>query len=234
MTGKGGLYACEDPSSWEAILNIYQDVIETMGSKKKKLIALDQWYQEELPELLAGREEKYLTKEELLKVMEWKLTRGKFRPHLQQLVAANPSKMVEEHTRKAFHRLPDAEAAVKELNELKGIGPATASAILTAGAPEIAAFMADEVMEILPGLAPLQHTLKHYLLYMDRIQSCVKKLNKGNTTGTWTAHQVEKCLWTWALAQKLHLSSLPIVSREEDQGDVVEQRDRARKKQTTK
>uniref|UniRef100_A0A2D4HI12 Uncharacterized protein n=1 Tax=Micrurus lemniscatus lemniscatus TaxID=129467 RepID=A0A2D4HI12_MICLE len=127
MTGKEGLYACEDSSSWEAVLNIYQDVIEAMGSKKKKLIALDQWYQDELPELLAGREEKYLTKEELLKLMEWKLTRGKFRPRLQQLVAANPSKMVEEHTRKAFHLLPDVEAAVKELNELKGIGPATAS-----------------------------------------------------------------------------------------------------------
>ncbi|KAG8145494.1 putative CG2446 CG2446-PC protein [Naja naja] len=150
MTGKGGLYACEDPSSWEAILNIYQDVIETMGSKKKKLIALDQWYQEELPELLAGREEKYLTKEELLKVMEWKLTRGKFRPHLQQLVAANPSKMVEEHTRKAFHRLPDAEAAPFSL---------------------------------------LEH---------------------------------RKSLHSWPM------------NREEDQGDVVEQRDRARKKQTTK
>ncbi|ETE64724.1 hypothetical protein L345_09511, partial [Ophiophagus hannah] len=182
MTGKGGLYACEDPSSWEAVLNIYQDVIEAMGSKKKKLITLDQWYQEELPKLLAGREEKYLTKEELVKLMEWKLT----------------------------------------------------VAILAAGAPAIAAFMADEVMEILPGLAPLQYTLKHYLLYMDKIQSCVKKLNKGNTTETWTAHLVEKCLWTWALAQKLRLSSLPIVNREEDEGDVVEQRDRARKKQRTK
>uniref|UniRef100_A0A8C5SXD8 Uncharacterized protein n=1 Tax=Laticauda laticaudata TaxID=8630 RepID=A0A8C5SXD8_LATLA len=234
MTEKGGLYACKDSSSWEAVLDIYQDVIEAMGSKKKKLIALDQWYQEELPKILTGREEKYLTKEELLKLMEWKLTRGKFRPRLQQLVAANPSKMVEEHTRKAFHQLPDVEASVKELNELKGIGPATASAILAAGAPEIAAFMADEVMEILPGLGPLQYTLKYYLLYMDKIQSCVKKLNKDNTTETWTAHLVEKCLWTWALAQKLRLSSLPIVSREEVQGDVVEQRDQARKKQRTK
>uniref|UniRef100_A0A670ZIT2 Uncharacterized protein n=1 Tax=Pseudonaja textilis TaxID=8673 RepID=A0A670ZIT2_PSETE len=127
MTEKGGLYACKDSSSWEAVLNIYQDVIEAMGSKKKKLIALDQWYQEELPKILTGREEKYLTKEELLKLMEWKLTRGKFRPRLQQLLAANPSKMVEEHTRKAFQRLPDVEAAVKELSELKGVGPATAS-----------------------------------------------------------------------------------------------------------
>uniref|UniRef100_A0A098M168 CG2446 CG2446-PC n=1 Tax=Hypsiglena sp. JMG-2014 TaxID=1550645 RepID=A0A098M168_9SAUR len=234
MAGKSGLYACTDPTSWEAVLNVYQDVIEAMGSKKKKLIALDQWYQEELPKILAGRKEKYLTKEELLKLMEWKLTRGKFRPRLQQLVAANPSKIVEEQTRKAFHQLPDVEMAVKDLNELKGVGPATASAILAAGAPEIAAFMADEVMETLPGLGPVQYSLKHYLLYMDKIQSCVKKLNKGNTTETWTAHLVEKCLWTWALAEKLRLPSLPIVSREEDQGDGGEQGNRARKKQRTR
>ncbi|XP_032086147.1 uncharacterized protein LOC116517360 [Thamnophis elegans] len=233
MSGKGGLYACEDPASWEAVLTIYQDVIEAMGSKKKKLIALDQWYQEELPEILAGRKEKYLTKEELSKLMEWKLTRGKFRPRLQQLVAANPSEMVKEHTKKAFRQLPDIEVAIKKLNELKGIGPATASAILAAGAPEIAAFMADEVMETLPGLGPLQYTLKYYLLYMDRIQNLVKKLNKGNTTETWTAHLVEKCLWTWALAEKLRLPSLPIMSREEDQGDGDEQGNRARKKQRT-
>uniref|UniRef100_A0A2D4HHZ3 Uncharacterized protein n=1 Tax=Micrurus lemniscatus lemniscatus TaxID=129467 RepID=A0A2D4HHZ3_MICLE len=85
MTGKEGLYACEDSSSWEAVLNIYQDVIEAMGSKKKKLIALDQWYQDELPELLAGREEKYLTKEELLKLMEWKLTPFSLPEHRKSL-----------------------------------------------------------------------------------------------------------------------------------------------------
>ncbi|KAL7979107.1 hypothetical protein Chor_015131 [Crotalus horridus] len=120
MSAKGGLYACDDPASWKAVLNIYQDVIAAMGSKRKNLIALDQWYQEELPRILAGRKEKYLTKEELLKLMQWKLTRGKFRPRLQQLVAANPREEVEEHTQKAFHQLPDVEAAVKELNKLKG------------------------------------------------------------------------------------------------------------------
>ncbi|KAM3826929.1 uncharacterized protein M6D78_015062 [Vipera latastei] len=234
MSGKGGIYACEDPASWKAVLNIYQDVIAAMGSKGKKLIALDQWYQEELPRILAGREEKYLTKEELLILVQWKLTRGKFRPRLQQLVAANPREKVEEHTQKAFHQLPDVEAAVKELNNLKGVGPATASAILAAGAPEMAAFMADEVMEILPGLGPLHYTLKRYLLYMDKIQSCAEKLNKGDTTETWTAHLVEKCLWTWALAKKLGLPSLPMASQEEDQGEGGEQGGRGRKKQRTR
>lgn len=31
-------------------------------------------YQEELPVLIAGRKEKYLTQEELVKLMEWKLS----------------------------------------------------------------------------------------------------------------------------------------------------------------
>ncbi|KAM6424105.1 uncharacterized protein PHA67_004822 isoform 1-T3 [Liasis olivaceus] len=234
MAGKGGLYACEDPASWKAILNIYQDVVAAVGSKKKKLIALDQWYQEELPGVLAGREEKYLTKEELLRLMEWKVTRGKFRPRLQQLVAANSSEMVEEHTRKAFHRLPDVEAAVKELNQLKGVGPATASAVLAAGAPEIAAFMADEAMESLPGLVPLQYTLRHYLLYLDGIRSCAKKLNQGSTTGMWTAHLVEKCLWAWTWAEKLHLPILRIADPGGNQAGDGKEEDRPRKKQRTR
>ncbi|XP_063171319.1 uncharacterized protein LOC134505510 [Candoia aspera] len=231
MAWKGGLYTCEDPASWKAILNIYQDVVAAVGSKKKKLIALDQWYQEELPGVLAEREEKYLTKEELLRLMEWKLTRGKFRPRLQQLVATNSSEMVEKHTRKAFHRLPDVEAAVKELNELKGVGPATASAILAAGAPEMAAFMADEVVESLPGLGPLQYTLKHYLLYLDGIQSRAKKLNNGNTTETWSAHLVEKCLWAWAWAEKLHLPFSQLAGPGENQAGGGKEGDRPRKKQ---
>ncbi|XP_053220735.1 uncharacterized protein LOC128401561 isoform X2 [Podarcis raffonei] len=196
---EGGLYGCDDPAYWRAVLNVYQDVVMAKASKKGKTIALDKWYQEELPIAVSGRKDKHLTKEEL---------RGKFRPRLQQLVATNSSEMVESCTRKAFQLLPDVAAAMTELCKLKAVGPATASAILTSGAPEAAAFMADEAVESLPGLVPVQYTLKHYLLYLDGIQRCVKKLNEADAEQAWTPHRVEMCLWAWAVGSKMQLPSL--------------------------
>uniref|UniRef100_A0A452H6D7 Uncharacterized protein n=2 Tax=Gopherus agassizii TaxID=38772 RepID=A0A452H6D7_9SAUR len=121
------LYGCEDPTHWRTVFDIYWDVLKAKGGRQKKLAELDKWYQEELPVTIAGRREKYLTQAEVVKLMEWKLARGKFRPRLQQLVATNSSETVESCTRKAFQLLPDVTAAITELSQLKAVGPATAS-----------------------------------------------------------------------------------------------------------
>ncbi|KAG8433390.1 hypothetical protein GDO86_017608 [Hymenochirus boettgeri] len=133
--------------------------------------------------------------------MEWKLTRGKFRPRLQQLVSSNPDGVVESCTGKAFQLLPDISAAIGELCQLKGIGPATASAVLAAGAPELVAFMADEAVESVPGLKPVQYTLKHYLVFLEKLQKKATVLSEASSE-KWTPHQVERCLWTFEVARK--------------------------------
>lgn len=48
-------------------------------------------------------------------------------------------------SKKAFASLPDLSKAISNLMVLKGVGPATASAILAVYAPDIAPFMSDEV-----------------------------------------------------------------------------------------
>eukprot|EP00058_Branchiostoma_floridae_P021674 XP_002607164.1 hypothetical protein BRAFLDRAFT_68041 [Branchiostoma floridae] len=85
--------------------------------------------------------------------------RGKFRPRLQQLVESNMPEVVEETSRKAFNKLPNISSAINELSKLKAVGPATATAILAAAAPELVPFMADESMLSTPGLGPVQYTL---------------------------------------------------------------------------
>ncbi|XP_035263253.1 uncharacterized protein zgc:112496 isoform X2 [Anguilla rostrata] len=206
------LFACEDPSVWRGIYKKYWQVVELKsdgkGKKRGKLLPLDKWYQEELPAAIAGRSERFLTHTELVKLMEWKLTRGKFRPRLQELVATNSSETVERCTKKAFGLLPDITAAVTELSSLKALGPATASAVLAAGAPELAAFMADEAVESIPGLKPIQYTVKHYSLYLQRVKERTQALNKVDTDQDWTPHKVELCLWAWAVASKLQPSLL--------------------------
>ncbi|TNN03992.1 hypothetical protein fugu_001021 [Takifugu bimaculatus] len=194
------LFTCEDPATWRSVHDNYWDVVEAKvkGKTPGKLLILDKWYQEELPSLISSRPDKHITHSELVKLMEWKLTRGKFRPRLQQLVASNSVDTVEKCSRKAFSLLPDVKAAIAELSYLKGVGPATASAVLAAGAPDEAAFMSDEAMESIPGLKPIQYTAKHYALYLDRMIEKAKNLNRVDPQQDWTPHRLELCLWATA------------------------------------
>ncbi|KAG8550948.1 hypothetical protein GDO81_023877 [Engystomops pustulosus] len=135
MASASGLFQCSDPKTWKRVSDMYWEVVAAKGAKQKKLLELDRWYQEELPALIGARPHKSLTSEEMVKLMEWKLTRGKFRPRLKQLVSSNAASTVESCTRKAFQLLPDVSAAIEELCQLKGIGPATASASEEAWTP---------------------------------------------------------------------------------------------------
>lgn len=67
------------------------------------------------------------------------------RPRLMDFVKGLDDAVVESASRKAFAALPDLSRAITELTVLKGVGPATASAVLAAYAPDVAPFMSDEV-----------------------------------------------------------------------------------------
>lgn len=208
------LFTCEKPSSWREVHQKYWDVVEARGKSKtpSKLLTLDEWYQKELPATISKRSERCITHSELVKLMEWKLTRGKFRPRLKQLVESNSEDSVENCSRKAFSLLPDVHAAITELSSLKGVGPATASAVLAAGAPEQAAFMSDEAMESIPGLTPIQYTVKHYILYLTKMVEQTEKLNRVDCQQDWTPQRLEQCLWALSIATKQQLSILQDIS----------------------
>lgn len=67
------------------------------------------------------------------------------RARLQSFVAGLSDDEVRAASRKAFAALPNLKEAIAQLSVLKGVGPATASAVLAAYAPAEAPFMSDEV-----------------------------------------------------------------------------------------
>ncbi|XP_074282437.1 uncharacterized protein LOC141606955 [Silene latifolia] len=108
-------------------------------------------------------------------------------------------------SQKAFLSLPDdLSKAVSELTVLKGIGPATASAVLAAYAPDVAPFMSDEAMEAVLGHSK-DYSLKQYLLLAGKLQEKAKELNSDDEP--FTASDVERALWCSAIEAKLSGSS---------------------------
>lgn len=125
-------------------LSSYEAVIKNLG--KPDLVSLDDFYRKELPNILHERDPKpYITTDELSRLMQWKLSRGKWRPRLLSFVSSLDDAVVRDASGKAFASLPDVAKSISELTVLKGVGPATSSAVLAAYAPDVAPFMSDEV-----------------------------------------------------------------------------------------
>lgn len=51
--------------------------------------------------------------------------------------------------------------------------------MLAAGAPDEIAFMADEAVESIAELKPVEYTAKHYALYLQKVLQKTAQLNKG-------------------------------------------------------
>ncbi|RWS31609.1 uncharacterized protein B4U80_04609 [Leptotrombidium deliense] len=199
---------------WLYMLSKYKDVLkvkaqQTRGSRKggpQELIKIDTWYQEQLPKIINSRKERHISHEELVQIMKWKLMRGKYRPRLIDLVKINTELAVLQASKKAFKKLPNLSGAIVALTNLKGIGPASASAVLAAAAPEHAPFMADECMLATPGVEATDYTLAEYLNYSEQIQNCCERLKAEDPDAKWTPHKLELALWTHYLGRQMYPS----------------------------
>ncbi|KAL1302630.1 hypothetical protein AAFC00_003001 [Neodothiora populina] len=129
---------------FKAELDGYGDVVP------EKVGELEQQRLEIIPRALAEREIAYLTKAEIQTLVDWKLSHGTFRPSLQKLVASNAEETVEESTKAAFAyyganntRWDDAVAMLAK--DLRGVGPATATLLLSVFDSVNIPFFSDEL-----------------------------------------------------------------------------------------
>ncbi|UYV60441.1 hypothetical protein LAZ67_1001168 [Cordylochernes scorpioides] len=209
------------PPQWNYIYSIYKEVLKLKAAQStrkggaEELIRLDNWYQEELPKLIKARKEPHITHEELVQITKWRLMRSKFRPRLLDLVKINSERVVIQLSKKALKKMPNFSSAIVALTNLKGVGPATASAVLAAGSPEHAPYMTEESMLSTPGLEGLDFTVETYMTYVNKIKECTGRLNSQDPEGQWNPHKVEQTLWTYYLVRFLKPALLEDMPKDE-------------------
>jgi hypothetical protein len=159
-----------------------------------------------LGDTLKGKSKDSITKEELLMVVKWKFLVGKPRHALIKHLEANSEASVMEQSAKAIGEArsitdktdptvkdEQIKAAIEALTDLKGVGPATASAVLSLVVPGAFCYMYDEVIETF--LPKRNYTLLTYLSTNKHCAEVACRLGKG-----WTPCRVAQVLWTAARA----------------------------------
>jgi hypothetical protein len=144
-------------STFDTVLSRYAATVPS------NLRDLDALRYDTIPAAVANRpvETRHLTKIEVEQLVEWKLyaspptssnpnsnpksKHGTFRPQLLSLVSSNPTSEITSTTTSAFSLTSSPISALKTLIKLKGIGPATASLLLSVAKPDEIPFFSDEL-----------------------------------------------------------------------------------------
>lgn len=183
------LWPSGNPIEWRDALARYPDVIAAQGVAS--LPALDQWYREELPVAIARRAERHVTHDELVRLTEWKMARGEWRARNLVLVKSNDPLQVVATSTEALAAIPHPTTPISRLASLAGVGPATASAVAAAVAPERYPFLDELVAGAVPGLGKVAWTLGYYARYADALRERARTLGDG-----WTPVDVERAVWS--------------------------------------
>lgn len=201
------LWKSDDPDKWEEALNSYEDcctaIQKSMKSAQSKLSKTlfsedKKWIEETLPDMIKSN--RTITLHQLDRIMVWKLRRGQFRPTLMGLIKRNSAPSVEENSQKAISIIKTSHKNIPEafkcLEKLHGVGPATASLILSIVAPEHVPFMSDEAMDASIGL-PRSYTAGRFEKFQKALLSKSKKLGNG-----WHVGMIEKSLFATAVLSR--------------------------------
>ena len=196
------LVALDDPQTWERVEGHCADIIESIPNLKK--------YEKSLEPLRTAKE--CFTKAELDTVVLWKHTVGKNRIYNVKYLNSNTDQSVQDNSRAAIALALSINAddcleasdgslsvagrkaiqeAMGELGKLKGVGPATASAVLTLVRPDMFCYLYDEVIDCFE--PQRDYKISNYLRVNSRCLQIAKTLGAG-----WTPSRVAKTIWTAA------------------------------------
>ncbi|SOV05662.1 uncharacterized protein UDID_06349 [Ustilago sp. UG-2017a] len=177
------------------------------------LADLDNWYQS-LPALTASSDLKkgIKGKAELEKLMRWKLAREKHRPTLMSLIKSNPaatctnvitrasthllshSSRLSSEKSSAEELLKAVEGTMRILAELRGVGPATSSAIVASWV-EWGVFQSDElVMSLMGKGVKIEYSWGFYKKFYRLAVHSLRGWRKDGKVGS--AREMERVAWS--------------------------------------
>jgi len=201
------LLESQEKTVWEGIYSRYND--EIIG-QISGLSDLDSKAGHLAEELSNGTKTKISKKDLLEIVIPWKFTLGKPRNALLGQLRSNTDQDVEKATQSGISfakQIPSSSSlsekqdddkiseytqkAIKAITKLRGVGPATASVILSWVRPDHFCYMYDEVIDCF--LPKRTYTINVYL------QCRIKCQEYGDRIG-WTPQKVAKTLWITARA----------------------------------
>ncbi|KAI0380194.1 DUF1479-domain-containing protein [Hypomontagnella monticulosa] len=170
------------------LLSRYDSLIESISSAKgakpgqKSLLELDHFRYHDAVTQFSDKAKRPMTLDEVKTLVDWKLRHGKFRPTLMKLVSSNDEELVERTIQEAVedYRVNlDAPKALDVIAKLRGIGPATASLLLSVYDPTGVIFFSDEAFYWLccnGQKSPIKYNAKEYKELGAVAQALVKRL----------------------------------------------------------
>jgi len=188
----------------------------------------------------------HVTPAELSQLVEWKLRHGTWRPGLAAQAASNDARAVQDASGRAFALLDggagggDVPAALKALLALRGVGPATASLLLSVAAPDHVPFFADELFRWVhwdgvgakPGKGwarPIGYTPKEYRSLAERVKRLRARLKEdGRETSALELEMV-----AYVLGKEGVDVEKPVEDDEEDEKPVAEENEKSEKAEKT-
>lgn len=211
---------------------VSSQILKKYNDNQWTLAELDEWRTVTLPNKVKQRHEKHkvhLTKDELTLLMDWKLAKGKFRPMLPKLIKSNLAEEVESISKDGladFMKFAQGKSwkdtdiqeyqavvkySLKIVCQLKGVGPATGSLILSllsATTPLAPPFFSDElfiyyIQEPLRPGSPIKYNVKEYVdEYVGTLFNIVSE------TKDFTMDQLEKGGWALKMYEMQGITKL--------------------------
>ena len=190
-----------------------------IGVVRRDLPKNDEWMRTGLPQLLKARGR--LRKEDMRRLLAWKWAYGKYRPGKTRFEDANRDDSVGAATANAVSVMEtgleslaggegkkgknadtDTDALISSaaaaLITMPQVGPATATAVLSAGYPSLCPFYADEAMES-TGMFREPYTLKRYLAFAKLLRTKAEALGTDHLD----ANSISRALWAVSKASAL-------------------------------
>ncbi|RYC55799.1 hypothetical protein CHU98_g10416 [Xylaria longipes] len=203
--GAGAVRHRASTSRFSELLSRYDSLIRSISLGKApkagqpSLLELDEYrYGVALETFRSDKPRRQMEHDDVKKLVDWKLRHGKFRPTLMKLVSSNDEETVKKTIQEAMAQYwldNNVTKAIDAIAKLRGIGPATASLLLSVHDPDRVIFFSDEAYWWLccgGQKPPIKYNAKEYQQLNIAAGKIAKRLQVGATDIERVAYVVMK------------------------------------------